>query len=47
MFAKVNLLTLLKYLTPRCHEHAQFEIRQYAEAMKTLAYSVVPVAIET
>lgn len=45
MFASVDLLNLLKFLTLRCHEHAQHEIRVYAEAMRELAREVVPVAI--
>lgn len=45
MFATVNLLNLLRFLTLRCHEHAQYEIRVYAEAMLALARSVVPVAM--
>ena len=46
MFASVDLLNLLKFLTLRCHEHAQYEIRVYADAMCELARSVVPVSIE-
>ena len=45
MFATVNLLNLMKFLTLRTHEHAQYEIRVYAEAMKELAKSVAPVSI--
>lgn len=45
MFATVNLLNLLKFLTLRCDSHAQFEIRVYAEAMRELARSVVPVCV--
>lgn len=45
MFAKVNLRNLLAFLDLRLHEHAQFEIRVYAEAMATLAESVAPVAM--
>jgi thymidylate synthase (FAD) len=45
MFATVDLLNLLKFLTLRCDAHAQYEIRVYAEAMRELARSVVPVAI--
>jgi thymidylate synthase (FAD) len=47
MFATVSLLNLLKFLTLRCHEHAQYEIRVYAEAMATLARGVVPVVMAT
>lgn len=45
MFCSVNLLNLLKFLTLRCHEHAQYEIRVYAEAMLELITSVVPEAV--
>jgi thymidylate synthase (FAD) len=45
MFAIVDLLNLLKFLTLRCHSHAQFEIRVYAEAMRELIRSVVPVCV--
>jgi len=46
MFAKVDLLNLLKFLDLRLHAHAQFEIRVYAEAMRDLITPVVPVAME-
>lgn len=45
MFATVNLLNLFRFLTLRCHEHAQYEIRVYAEAMRELAKCVAPVAV--
>jgi len=45
MFATVDLLNLLKFLTLRCDAHAQYEIRVYAEAMRDLARQIVPVAI--
>jgi thymidylate synthase (FAD) len=45
MFTTMNLLNLMKFLSERTHEHAQWEIRQYANAMKHLAESVAPVAI--
>jgi len=45
MFATVDLLNLLRFLTLRCDSHAQYEIRVYADAMRELARSVVPVAI--
>lgn len=45
MFATVDLLNLLKFLTLRTHEHAQFEIRTYAEAMRDLAGAIAPVAL--
>ena len=46
MFATVNLLNLLKFLTLRCDPHAQYEIRVYAEALKELATEIVPVCME-
>lgn len=45
MFATVNLLNLLKFLTLRCDSHAQMEIRVYANAMRDLARDVVPECI--
>lgn len=47
MFAKTNLRNLLHFLDLRDHSHAQMEIRVYAEAIKRLAASVVPVCIRT
>lgn len=45
MFASVNLLNLLKFLTLRCDAHAQYEIRVYAEAMRELIRPIVPVCV--
>jgi thymidylate synthase (FAD) len=45
MFATVDLLNLMKFLTLRCHPHAQHEIRVYAEAMRDLVRPIVPVAM--
>jgi len=45
MFATVNLLNLLKFLTLRCDDHAQYEIRVYADAMKELIRPVVPACV--
>lgn len=45
MFATVNLLNLFRFLTLRTHEHAQYEIRQYAYGMLELIRSVVPVCV--
>lgn len=45
MFATVNLLNLLKFLTLRCDAHAQYEIRVYADAMRELARTIAPEAI--
>ena len=46
MFAKVDLHNLLHFLRLRQHEHAQFEIRQYARALHQIAKEVVPVTME-
>ena len=46
MFATVNMLNLIRFLKLREHEHAQYEIRVYAEAMRQLARSVAPVSID-
>jgi thymidylate synthase (FAD) len=46
MFASVNLLNLLKFLTLRCDSHAQYEIRVYADAMLELITPIVPTAVE-
>lgn len=46
MFATVNLLNLFKFLTLRCDNHAQYEIRQYANAIKELITPVVPVCMK-
>lgn len=45
MFASVNLHNLFHFLRLRLHEHAQYEIRVYAEAMLTLIEPIVPVAV--
>jgi thymidylate synthase (FAD) len=45
MFATVDLLNLLKFLTLRSHSHAQWEIQQYANALRTLAETVAPVSV--
>lgn len=45
MFATVNLHNLFHFLKLRLHEHAQYEIRVYAEAMLRLIEPVVPVAV--
>lgn len=45
MFATVNLLNLMRFLSLRDHSHAQYEIRVYAEAMRELAKMVAPVCI--
>lgn len=45
MFATVDLLNLLKFFGLRDHEHAQYEIRVYAEAMRDLIEPIVPVCM--
>ena len=45
MFATVNLLNLLKFLSLRRDAHAQYEIRVYADAMLELIRAIVPVAV--
>ena len=45
MFAKVDLSNLFKFLHERLHEHAQYEIRVYAQAMLDLIRPIVPVAV--
>lgn len=42
MFAKVNLHNLFHFLDLRLHEHAQYEIRVYAEAMAEIVKVWVP-----
>lgn len=46
MFATVNLLNLLKFLTLRCDEHAQYEIRVYADAILELIRPILPITVE-
>jgi thymidylate synthase (FAD) len=43
MFATVDLHNLMHFLKLRLHEHAQYEIRVYAEAMLRADRAVVPV----
>jgi thymidylate synthase (FAD) len=45
MFATVDLLNLLKFLTLRRDVGAQFEIRAYADAMLELVQPIIPVCI--
>ena len=45
MFCTVNLHNLFGFLRERLHEHAQKEIRVYAQAMMDLVGPVVPVAM--
>lgn len=45
MFASVNLNNLFKFFDERISEHAQYEIRVYAQAMLDLIEPIVPVAV--
>lgn len=45
MFATVDLHNLAKFLRLRLHEHAQYEIRVYAQAMLDLVEPLVPVTV--
>ncbi len=45
MFATMNLHNLFHFLRLRLHEHAQYEIRVYAEAMLEITGSIVPCAV--
>lgn len=45
MFATVDLLNLLKFLTLRCDAHAQWEIQQYANAILEIIRPIVPVCV--
>jgi len=42
MVAKVDLHNLMHFFRLRCHEHAQWEIQQYAYAMMGLVGPIVP-----
>jgi thymidylate synthase (FAD) len=46
LFAKVDLHNLLHFLDLRTHIHAQWEIRQYANAILELITPIVPVSID-
>lgn len=45
MFATVDLHNLAHFLKLRLHEHSQYEIRVYAQAMLELIEPIVPVAV--
>ena len=45
MFATVDLMNLARFIKLRLHEHAQYEIRVYAEAMLTLIEPLAPVTV--
>ena len=44
MFATVNMLNLFKFFQLRSHAHAQYEIRQFSNAMQKLIKDIVPVS---
>lgn len=44
-FASVDLHNLFHFLRLRLHEHAQYEIRVYADAMLELIRPIVPIAV--
>jgi thymidylate synthase (FAD) len=46
MFATVNLHNLFHFLRLRLHEHSQYEIRVYAEALLQLIEPIAPVAVQ-
>lgn len=45
MFAKVDLHNLLHFLNLRTHEHAQYEIQEYARAILSLIEPIIPVCV--
>ena len=45
MFATVDLHNLFHFLRLRLHEHSQYEIRVYAEALLKLIEPIVPVSV--
>lgn len=45
MFATVNLHNLMGFLKLRLHEHSQYEIRVYAQAMLGLIEPIAPVSV--
>jgi len=45
MFTTCNLRSLLHFLRLRLHEHSQYEIRVYAEALLNLIEPIVPVSV--
>ena len=46
MFCTVDLHNLFHFLRLRLHEHAQYEIRVYAQALLELIEPIVPVAVK-
>lgn len=45
MFATVDLHNLFHFLRLRLHSHAQYEIREYANALRYLIQPIVPIAV--
>ena len=45
MFATVDLHNLFKFIGLRSHEHAQYEIRVYSDAMLEIAREICPIAV--
>lgn len=45
MFGTCNLRSLLHFIAARTHEHAQYEVRVYAEAMLELIKPIVPISV--
>jgi thymidylate synthase (FAD) len=46
MFATVDLHNLFHFIKLRSHEHAQYEIKIYAESILTLIEPIVPIAVK-
>lgn len=44
---KIDLHNLMHFLTLRCHPHAQYEIRVYAEIMAAIVKEVAPIAFNS
>jgi thymidylate synthase (FAD) len=47
MYWNIDLHNLMHYLKLRMHEHAQYEIRVYAEAMYELCKEICPITFES
>ena len=45
LFCTVSLFNLMKFIQLRSHEHAQYEIRVFSDAMLELIEPIVPVAV--
>lgn len=46
MFVTLNLHNLFGFLRERLHNHAQYEIRQYAKCLLMFAYDIVPISCD-